>query len=204
MKKIKFFLLPLAFLLFSGCYRNQEIQPQKSITVNGTGTVSCIPDTAFLTFTVTTSGWSAKNITLDNDTISNRLIYSIKNIGVSEEDISKSQCVISNPGNSYESKRNISVTVRNLSLVPQIIDCKTASIKLKSVEYSVNDEQTLTRQARTKAIKNAQDAASLFAGASGTKTGSVINLLDMNYQKIFDDSGKINITATVSVTFEIQ
>ena len=152
MKKIKFFLLPLAFLLFSGCYRNQEIQPQKSITVNGTGTVSCIPDTAFLTFTVTTSGWSAKNITLDNDTISNRLIDSIKNIGVSEEDISKSQCVISNPGNSYESKRNISVTVRNLSLVPQIIDCKTASIKLKSVEYSVNDEQTLTRQARTKAI----------------------------------------------------
>ena len=94
--------------------------------------------------------------------------------------------------------------MRNLSLVPQIIDCKIASIKLKSVEYSVNDEQTLTRQARTKAIKNAQDAASLFAGASGTKTGSVINLLDMNYQKIFDDSGKINITATVSVTFEIQ
>lgn len=170
----------------------------------GSSTIFTEPDLAVLVFTVTNSGWSAKNITTDNDTISNRLIEAIKKIGVSEEDISKSNCTISNPQSSYEAKRNIVVNVRNLTLVPQIVDCKTGSIRLKSTEYKLSDDSSVIREARIAAVKKAQDAANLLAGTSAVKISGTTNVYELESKTELDESGKIKYTAKVSVTFEVQ
>lgn len=205
MKKTNFLILAvISILSFSGCYKTQENNVIKSITTMGSSTIFTEPDLAVLVFTVTNSGWSAKNITTDNDTISNRLIEAIKKIGVSEEDISKSNCTISNPQSSYEAKRNIVVNVRNLTLVPQIVDCKTGSIRLKSTEYKLSDDSSVIREARIAAVKKAQDAANLLAGTSAVKISGTTNVYELESKTELDESGKIKYTAKVSVTFEVQ
>lgn len=205
MKKLAVSVLAFVTLLsFSGCYKIEENTVVKTISANGSNEVLVEPDLATLVFSVTTSGWSAKNICIDNDTISNRFIEAVKKIGISEEEILKSDCTISNPGNVYESRRNIEINVKNLSLVPQVIDCKSASIKLKSSEYKIQDVSSYYRQTRINAIKNAQDVASLYAGASGTKITNISSIYDLEMKQEPTNSGKIKISASVAATFEIQ
>lgn len=205
-KGIKFiclaFILPL---IFSSCYINRENEQKKTITVNGTGLVTSAPDTAEIDFTVVSAGWSAKQIVTDNDTLSKRLADAVKNVGVNENDIVFSDCVISNPSNQYEARRNIRVTVRNVSLVPAVVDCKTgASVRLKSVSYALNDTAAATRRARSAAIQQTQDAASLLAGASGSKISSVLDIVEEKTSTSTSADGKINVTSEVKVTYSIQ
>lgn len=205
-KGIKFicsaFMLPL---IFSSCYINRENEQQKTITVSGTGVVTSAPDTAEIDFTVVSAGWSAKQIVADNDTISKRLSDAVKNVGVNENDILLSDCVISNPSNQYEARRNVRVTVRNVSLVPAVVDCKSgAAVRLKSVSYALNDTVTATRRARSAAIQQTQDAASLLAGASGSKISNVIDIVEEKTSTSSSPDGKINVTSEVKVTYSIQ
>lgn len=195
----------LLSLVFSSCYINRENEQKKTITVNGAGTITSAPDTAEVNFTVVSAGWSAKQIVADNDTLSKRLTDAIKNIGVSESDIVLSDCTISNPSNQYEARRNIHVTVRNISLVPAVIDCKVgASIRLKSVSYGLNDTAAIMRRARSAAVQQTQDAASLLAGASGSKISNVLDIVEEKTSTTSTTDGKISITSEVKATYLIQ
>lgn len=193
-----------ASLMLSSCNKQEIVESPKSITVHGSNKIETAPDLAVLTFSVTTTGWSAKAITNDNNVITTKLVDAIKNVGVSEEDIFKTDCIISNPGNSYEAKRNVIVTARNLSLIGQIVDCKTTQIKLSSISYKLNDTVSLLRQVRTGTIKNAQDIASLLAGASGSKIGRVLKIVDGEIITKDEPNGKISIATDSTVTFELQ
>ncbi len=192
-------------LIFSSCYINRENESKKTITVSGEGTIISSPDTAEIDFTVVSAGWSAKQIVADNDTLSKRLTDAVKNVGVSENDIVLSDCTISNPSNQYEARRNIRITVRNISLVPAVIDCKVgASIRLKSVAYGLNDTASVMRRARSAAVQQTQDAASLLAGASGSKINGVLDIAEEKTSTTSTPDGKINVTSEVKVTYLIQ
>ncbi len=205
-KGIKLFFLASTFsFLLCSCYIKQESEQTKTITVNGTGTVTAEPDMATIDFTVVSSGWSAKQIVTDNDTLTKRLSDAVKNIGVNENDISVSDCTISNPSNQYEARRTVRVIVRNVSIVPAVIDCKSgAATRLKSFEYGLSDSSTLNRRARTAAIQQAQDAASLLAGASGSKISTVIDINEEKLSITPVSGGKINVTSQVKVTYSLQ
>lgn len=191
--------------LLSSCYINKESDQAKTITVTGTGTILSNPDTATLDFTVVTTGWSAKQIVTDNDTLSNRLAEAVKNVGVSNNDVFLSDCIVSNPANQYEARRNVRVIVRNVSLVSAVVDCKSgAGVRLVKVEYSLNDSAPVMRRVRTAAVQNAQDAASLLAGASGSKIGEVVGISEEKNETKYSSDGKITITSEVKVTYSLQ
>lgn len=191
--------------LFSSCYINREADQKKTITVSGSGTITSNPDTATVDFTIVTSGWSAKAIVLDNDTLANRLVEAVKNVGVNETDIQLSACTISNPANQYEARRNVRIIVRNVNLVSQVVDCKTgALVRLKGIEYSLNDTASVTRRARSAAVQQTQDSASLLAGASGSKIGEVVGIEEEKISTTTTTDGKINITSEVKVTYLLQ
>lgn len=202
--KLVFSILALSVVL-SSCYINKESEQAKTITVNGTGTILSNPDTATLDFTVVTAGWSAKQIVTDNDTLSNRLAEAVKNVGVSSNDVFISDCIVSNPASQYEARRNVRVIVRNISLVSAVVDCKSgAGVRLTKVEFSVNDTASVMRRVRSAAVQNAQDAASLLAGASGSKIGEVVSISEEKNETKYTSDGKINITSEVKVTYSIQ
>lgn len=189
---------------FSSCTVNKMGEVSRSLTTEGTASVSAKADIATVEFTLLTAGWSAKQIVTDNNTLSGRLRDSIKAIGVNETDIVIGDCSITNPAQQYEARRSIVVTVRNLELLPAIIDCKTGAIKLKSVTYDLTDSASATRRARSQAVQQAQDAASLLAGASGCKLGQVTSISEIKTEKTADASGNITTTSTVLLSYTIQ
>ena len=200
----KMVLIVLAGMFVTACTINKPAEKVRTVTVNGTGSVSVSPDSAVLSFSVTTSGWSAKQIVTDNGTIAGRFVTAAVAAGVNENDIFQSECTVSNPGNNYEARRTVTVTVRNLSIVPAVIDCKSASMKLTSVEYTYADSASEIRRARTAAVQNAQDAASLLAGASGSKTGDVVSITNESVTKTSERDGTIKIQSNLTVTYDLQ
>ena len=100
----------------------------------------------------------------------------------------------------------------------------TGANGITSFEYLCSDKTTALREARTLAIKNAQDAASLLAGASGCKVNSVLEIRedytsvgranDMMYKFAVAEAaeggtrtpiveGNITITSNVTVKYEL-
>lgn len=193
-----------ASLLLVSCTINKPADPIRTVTVTGTGSITIPADIATIEFIVTTTGWSAKAIAADNDTLSARLADAIKNVGVNETDISIGDCTISTPTQQYESRRSVIVTVRNIALVPAVIDCKTGTIRLKNIEYKLNDTASPVRRARTAAVQQSQDAGSLLAGASGAKIGQVMNVTESEVKSSISSDGKITTTSNVVVTYAIQ
>ncbi len=192
-------------VLLSSCYIQKETEQVKTITVTGTGTVSDAPDAASVEFSIVNYGWSAKLIVTDNDTLTNRLKDAVKNAGVNEEDITITECSITNPTSQYEARRTLKAVTTNVKLVPAIVDCKSgAFVRLGKTEYFVSDSANTIRRARTAAVQNAQDAASLLAGASGCKIGAVVEINNEEITTSTTSDGKIVTSATIKITYNLE
>lgn len=195
-------LLFVSVCLFS-CTINKPVEKKKTITVSASASVQIPSDVEILRFTVITSGWSARQIVQDNDVITERFVNAVKAVGVSEDDISRTQCVVTNP-NGYEARRSVVVTVRNLSLAPQVIDCKTGSIRLSSTNFEVIDTQSEIRNVRTKAVQNAFDAGSLLAGASGSKIGTVQEIVSDEISTRKTEDNHLELTSKIVITYDLE
>ena len=60
------------------------------------------------------------------------------------------------------------------------------------------------RRARSAAVQQTQDAASLLAGASGSKINGVLDIAEEKTSTTSTPDGKINVTSEVKVTYLIQ
>ncbi|MBQ1949805.1 MAG: SIMPL domain-containing protein [Treponema sp.] len=208
MKKVikKSCVLLLSALLFNSCYIQKESVQERTINVTGTGTQEAPADMASVEFTVVTAGWSAKQIAQDNDTLSSRLIESVKKVGISENDISWSECAVSMPSSQYEARKTVKVITRNLELVPAIVDCKIpgSQVRLGKIEFSVSDKTKVLREARTAAVKNAHETAALLSGASGCKIGDASYISDGEITTETSSDGKIVTTVKIFVSYVLQ
>ncbi|MCR4952540.1 MAG: SIMPL domain-containing protein [Treponema sp.] len=212
----------------SSCTVNKPAEPVRTITVSGTGTVYLKPDLVSLKFMVRSIEWSVNLAAEKNATATTNVINAVKEAGVSEKDITTVDYRITQDNsNTYPGRytvvNTISVLIRNTEITGNIIDAaiRNGANGLTSYEYLVSDETTAIRQARTMAIQNAQDAASLLAGASGCRTDMVLDIHDNgNYRSsapmlrnsAMGDAatvtpileGSVGITTNVTVTYSLQ
>ena len=230
-KLVKILGAVLALSLCTSCTINKTVE-KRTITVSGTGSVKVTPDTACVDFEVNTSSWIAKQAVADNATIMNRVIEAIKTVGISEENIKTQDYSIGQEhswqngkkiNGKYVVSNSISITVTNTDLLGQLIDdaVKAGANGVKSLTFKLADNSSALRQARTAAVKQAQDTAALLAGASGCKLGQAIKIVESNarnpemamYNMIADEAaktvtsiqtGKLDICASVTITFELQ
>ncbi|MCR4734255.1 MAG: SIMPL domain-containing protein [Treponema sp.] len=210
----------------TACTVNKPAEAVRTITVSGSGTVYVKPDVLSLKFLVRTVEWNVNLAAEKNATATTNVINAVKEIGVDEKDISTVDYKISQDNsNNYPGRytvvNTISVLIRNTQNTGNIIDAaiRNGANGLTDYEYLITDETTATRQARTLAIQNAQDAASLLAGASGCRTDAVLDIQENgSYKtsaKMLMDSeisntitpimeGSVGITANVTITYSLQ
>ena len=162
----------------------------------------------------------------------NRVIEAIKAVGISEENIKTQDYSIGQEhswqngkkiNGKYVVSNSISLTVTNTDLLGQLIDdaVKAGANGVKSLTFKLADNSSALRQARTAAVKQAQDTAALLAGASGCKLGPAIKIVESNarnpemamYNMVTEEAaksvtsiqtGKLDICAGVTITFELQ
>ena len=237
MKKVikNFAVIGGCALLLSSCVIKQpqeKAESPKTITVTGNGSVTVEPDLIYLKFLVKTTDWNVSKAVEKNAVNTNNVLTSITQTGIPESDISTSDYSITQDNSNnypgqYTVKNSISVVIRNTEIAGSVID---AAVKqnvgangITSFKYGVSDKTTALRQARTLAIQDAQDAASLLAGASGCKITGVqsINEYTPMVSQVNDymmlkstasnestttpiKEGLVNISSQVNITFTIE
>lgn len=240
-KKItKLLSLICAGLIFVSCTVNKPAETKRTITVSGSGSVSVKPDQVSLIYTVKTQSWWIETAVANNAQATTAVIDALREMGLSDSDIATydyriSQARSNNGGTdilngNYVVSNTISVIIRDITNVGKMIDTvanrvgrNSTFLGLSSFEYHVSDTTSAMRQARTLAIQNAQDAASLLAGASGCKVDSVLeiredytttgsNMRFMAKAEMADATGvttpitegSVQVTSNVTVTYSIS
>ncbi len=228
-------IIGLGSALFSSCMIGRPAKdeaPVRSITVSGSGSVSVKPDMVSMKFIVKSTNWNCQQAAEKNAINTANTIAAIKDAGIPESDISTYDYSITQDNShtyagEYTVRNSIAVVIRNIELTGKVID---AAVKnnigangITSFEYLVSDKATALREARTLAIKNAQDAASLLAGASGCKVNGVLEIRedytsagranDMMFKAVSMEAsggtptpiveGNVTITSNVTVKYEL-
>lgn len=216
-------------LFLSSCMiaKPSKEETKRSITVNGSGRVSVIPDLVKLNFIIKTYDWNVSKAVERNAANTDFVIKALRESGVDSNDISTRDYSIRQdtsrdiPG-QYTVINNIAVIIRNTEITGKVIDSAVKSNiganGLTSFEYAVSDNSSALRQARTLAIQDAQDAASLLAGASGCKVSKVISISEnyssagsatsvkleraMNSTSILP--AEVTVTSNVTITYELE
>ena len=219
-----------ALLLASSCTVNKPEEKLRTITVTGTGIVTQPADQLTVRFLVRTNEWNVNLARDKNAEITTKVIEKIKEAGVQAGDITTVDYRISQdnsinyPG-KYTVINYVQVLIRDLSNAGNVIDNAVANGAngLTSFSYSATENPNALREARTLAVQNAQDAASLIAGASGCKVADVIDIQEgynpssvlkssarLAYGAVYNDystpieAGNVEITSTVTITFSLS
>ena len=216
-------------LLSSSCTVNKPEEKVRTITVSGTGIVSLPADQLTVRFLVRTSEWNVNFARDKNAETTTKVIEKIKEAGVAADDITTVDYRITQDNsNSYPGKYTVvnyvQVLIRDINNAGNVIDNAVANGAngLTSFAYSASENPNSLREARTLAVQNAQDAASLIAGASGCKVAEVLDIQEgynpSSYSRSSNsamlkaignsyttpiEAGNVEITSTVTITFSL-
>ncbi len=232
------FLLLVGTYLFSSCGSNPSIaiglgpgNQKESISVNGVGSVTVVPDICYISISVHVERPGAAEAVFDNNTATHNVIDAIKSVGVDQSDIRTMDFSIWQnsqydtagiPFNPSTTVNNtVVVTVRNVENVGTVMDKVTAagSYMINSIQFDLSDKSEALVQARLEALSKAKMNAEELAAASGVVLGPITKIVYTNTPSNFSSykgaegmsrngaqfySGKMFITADVSVTYQIK
>lgn len=204
----------------------------RTITVTGRGVVEAEPDKASVVVSVVTQEWVAKTAADRNAEIMTRVRGALVASGVNANDITTTNYSIHRKESwdggrqsigRYQVRNEMKIVVYNTALASDVIDTaiSAGANELTSLTFTVSDDTSLVRQARTLAVQQAQETASLLAGAAGCKIGESITIIEesdagginmMNYAPAAMSSGavstlssgKIEVSSTVTITYALQ
>ena len=206
--------------------------PSRTITVTGLGVVEAEPDKASVVVSVVTQEWVVKTAADRNAEIMTRVRDALVASGVNANDITTTNYSIHRQESwdggrqsigRYQVRNGMKIVVHDTALASDVIDTaiSAGANELTSLTFTVADDTALIREARTLAVRQAQETASLLAGAAGCKIGEAITIIEksdagginmMNYApaamsaKIATpiSSGKIEVSSTVTITYALQ
>jgi hypothetical protein len=172
-------------LYVTGKYVETRHMDQFTISVQGSGKVSAVPDIATLNFGVqtgrqNTAAGAMKMLTEKMTAVINEL----EAAGVEEKDI-RTQYLNLNPAydwnegkrvdRGFEATQSLMVKVRDLDKISTVLDVavKAGANQAGSVGFTIDDPEVLKEQARAEAIEDAKIKAMKLAKDLGVGLGSM-------------------------------
>lgn len=183
------------FLIFAGFnqlvnawnnYRNAgATNIYQTVSFVGEGKIKAVPDTAKTEIGLITEGKDTITVQNENSSKMNAVIKFLKERGVSEADIKTSNYSLSpkyeyNKGKSslvgYVLNQNLTVTVRNLDKIGEILDGAVSSgaNRIDSVSLFVDKPEELKNKAREEAIKAAKEKMIMTSKTAGLRLGRLV------------------------------
>ncbi|HEX2211891.1 MAG TPA: SIMPL domain-containing protein [Mycobacterium sp.] len=163
---------------------------QRQVTVLGSGEVQGEPDVLNVNASIE---FIAPDVTGAMNQTSDRqqaVINALVDAGVDRKDISTSQVSLQpqfagggdNPQAivGYRASNSIDIKIRQLDAASQalalIVSSGGDATRINSVNYSIDDDSQLVRDARSRAFNDAKDRAEQYAQLSGLSLGEVISI----------------------------
>jgi uncharacterized protein len=172
----------------SGPTLTPEGEAQHVVTVVGSGEVQGTPDTLNVNAAIE---FIAPDVTGAMNQTSDRqqaVINALVDAGVERKDISTSQVSLQPQfagGDStaivgYRASNSIDFKIRQLDAASQalalIVSTGGDATRINSVNYSIEDDSQLVRDARSRAFEDAKDRAEQYAQLSGMNLGKVVSI----------------------------
>jgi uncharacterized protein YggE len=190
-----------------------------TVTVQGTGTIETVPDTATMTFGVTTRGDTAAAALADNSSQMTKVIAALKSTGVAAKDIqTQTVSTYRRDDGSYEANNTVSAIVRDVARVGDVTDAAVGAGANVVGGPSLAKDSTdgLYRDALKKAYVDAKAKAGALADAAGMSLGALQSIsegapsLPVPYAGISAkdtsvpvEPGTQQVQATITVTFAL-
>ena len=161
------------------------------VSVSGLGEVKARPDLAAITSGVTSEAPTAQAALARNNAAMTAVISTLKNAGVSEDDIQTSNFSVSpqyppyQPGQTtsprisgYQVSNQVTARVKNLAKLGAILDAlvQAGSNQISGISFDIDQPKPFLDDARKKAVADARAKAELYAIAAGASLGRVIQI----------------------------
>jgi uncharacterized protein YggE len=229
------FVLALVFTASSCVTVRKETLSERVITVNGSGQVSLAPDRASISLSVVTRNADASAAAEENARKMTAVQDALKALGVDAAAVSTSNYTVTRefvykdgasiPGD-YRVTNRVNVAVKDLDAVGRLIDAaiKAGANEMTQLSYSSSNTEAAVKEARSLAVKQAQEAARLLAENAGARLGRVISLTEaagsmpaprplvkaMNAEAAVEDAltpvsaNDSTVTVTIEARFELK
>src|SRR6266536_671391 len=160
-----------------------------TVEVNGTGTVTVVPDTATLSFGVTTEGKTAAEALATNSAEAAKVIAALKRAGVAAKDI-QTQFVSLSPRYTdrgdeivgYTASNSVGAVVRDLGSAGAVIDGAVAAgaNQVSGPSLSPSDESAQYREALKAAVADARAKAEALGQAGHFSIGTIVSVAEQS------------------------
>ncbi|MDD3032440.1 MAG: SIMPL domain-containing protein [Candidatus Pacebacteria bacterium] len=225
----------LAFIMFN----LSESKEQNTISVTGFAEISAKPDVAQITLTVISENIDLGIASNQNSERINAIVSFLEENGVESKDIKTSLYNISPRYEyvsdyskrylaSYEVEQSLTVKIRNLDIVGDIIAGATerGSNDISSLQFIIDDDEALKEEVRGQAIANAKEKAEILGKDLGVSLTEIVNFYETSSSPIYSDynytlggagimesakaisssiqAGENNITSNVTIVYKIK
>ncbi len=234
-KKILTLLLSILTLGVLAASLSYILRPQNpgSISVDGMGQVTVVPDRATINIGVHTEADDISEGLNQNTAQANAITAALTKMGIEKKDIQTSNFNVW-PNDRYDPitgqvtgryfaiDNTVNVTVRDLAILGEALNAvvKAGANSIYGITFDVNDRSTAIAEARDLAIKDAQTKAKKIADSSGVSLGKLINVsvyegymptpygtfdgMSVEAATVPIAAGTLNITMQASLTFAIK
>ena len=195
--------------------------PESSIVVQGTGSVTTVPDRGAFSFGVVTPAKTASAAMQANGAAMTKLVAALKQAGIAAADLQTTQISLdvqfAEGGGSvtgYTATSSVTAQLRDLGAAGKVVDAAVAAgaDSVSGPSLSKSDTTALYRDALRKAVAAARTKAEALAAASGLTLGRITAVSESGAEPVpvfaaakADSSGiepgTQEITASVTVTF---
>ncbi|HEY4411663.1 MAG TPA: SIMPL domain-containing protein [Gaiellaceae bacterium] len=197
-----------------------------TVTVDGTGTVTAVPDQAEFDFTVQTKGTTAAAALSRNGTDTKAVITAVEGTGVPDANIQTTDVsldpVMSSDGTSiigYTASDSIAVTKLAIAKAGGVVDAAVAAgaNSVSGPSLSLSSQDALYNDALKAAVAQAKTKAQALADAAGRNLGDVVSIVEGGGQAPLPfavgaaakastpiQPGTQDVQATVTVTYALN
>jgi uncharacterized protein len=196
----------------------------RTITVNGTGIVTSIPDQANFTFGVSTRGSTASAALTANGKQMTKVIAVLKGLGIDARNIQTAQISITPNTNqagttvvNYAATNSVTARTKNIATAGRLIDAvvRAGANLVGGPSLSASDQHALSRKALSAAVADARARAAVIAAAAHVKLGRVRSVTEVSSGPITSsgfaekaaatpvEAGTVQTEADVTVTFDV-
>jgi uncharacterized protein YggE len=159
----------------------------RTVSVEGVGVVSGIPDTVTVNLGVSVDGNSAAEALESANNKANALISTLTGAGVAKTDIQTGYISVwpryrdnSQDVSGYWASNSVTAVLHDIDRAGEVIDAATDAvgdgITMGGVSFSIADTSGLYTQARKQAVEEAKRRAGELAGAAGVSVGAVMSM----------------------------
>jgi uncharacterized protein YggE len=157
------------------------------ITVQGTGTVTAVPDTVAFNFGVQSQAKTASAALDANAAAADKVIAALKAAGIADKDIQTQQVSLSqqlsDDGQTvlgYLAGSTVSATLPSIDKAGAIVDSAVAAgaSSIDGPYLTLSNEQALEHKALADAVGDAKARAQALADAAGVTLGAIVDITE--------------------------